>query len=70
MKSSSYSSVRETIGVEYHRKLYLEVAIYIYLISNKMFLSIPEKPLVSSHTKYQVTRRLNASILIKAHRGC
>ena len=36
----------------------------------KCLLSIPEQRLVSSHTKYQVTRRSNASILIKVHRGC
>ena len=36
----------------------------------KCLLSIPEQRLVSSHTKYQVTRRSNALILIKAHRGC
>ena len=31
----------------------------------KCLLSIPEQRLVSSHTKYRVTRRSNASILIK-----
>ena len=36
----------------------------------KCLLSIPEQRLVSSHTKYQVTRRSNASILIEAHCGC
>ena len=36
----------------------------------KCLLSIPEQCLVSSNTKYQVTRRSNVSILIKAHRGC
>jgi len=36
----------------------------------KCLLSIPEQRLVSSHTKYQVTRCSNASILIKAHRSC
>ena len=34
---------------------------------NKMFII---QCLVSSHTKYRVTRRSNTSILIKAHRSC
>jgi len=46
------------------------IAIYMLTSVIKCLLSIPEQRLVSSHTKYQVTRRSNALILIKAHRGC
>ena len=41
------------------------IAIYMLTSVIKCLLSVPEQRLVSSHRKYQVTRRSNASILIK-----
>ena len=46
------------------------IAIGMLMSVIKCLSSIPEQRLVSSYTKYQVTRRLSASILIKAHCGC